>query len=282
MNNKELNYNSKSSNRTIRQSDGLSNEDINSNWIRFKANLTCIKNPVSYYQEFKIAYDKYQKSWNNLIHRSFRVCARCGHHRVQDLFFCAVCEKSFLDSAELKSEKIWEEKSKLTYLFEWEQDMHPMLNYFLILLKGGLYPEAFASIVEHFLYLQPELKNFSISSERNKYVIVPSPGRFEFTEDHASVLAKAFADKLNITLIKPLHRQIEARKSAQKQKSKQERMEAMMTLDEKFTQQELSCKRIIFVDDIYTTGATAHAAYLALGKPKQFEVWTIARRNISF
>lgn len=36
--------------------------------------------------------------------------------------------------------------------------------------------------------------------------------------------------------------------------------------------------RIVFVDDLITSGATALAAYRALNSPVDFEVWTIARR----
>lgn len=36
--------------------------------------------------------------------------------------------------------------------------------------------------------------------------------------------------------------------------------------------------RIVFVDDIITTGSTAMAAYLAMGEPKDFEVWTLVHR----
>jgi predicted amidophosphoribosyltransferase len=34
----------------------------------------------------------------------------------------------------------------------------------------------------------------------------------------------------------------------------------------------------VFVDDVITTGSTAMAAYLALGAPREFEVWTVAAR----
>ena len=34
----------------------------------------------------------------------------------------------------------------------------------------------------------------------------------------------------------------------------------------------------IFADDVITTGATALAAYMALGDPPSFEVWTLACR----
>ena len=37
-------------------------------------------------------------------------------------------------------------------------------------------------------------------------------------------------------------------------------------------------RRIVFADDVITSGATAMAAYMALGDPDQFEVWTLVAR----
>lgn len=41
---------------------------------------------------------------------------------------------------------------------------------------------------------------------------------------------------------------------------------------------ELGAKSIVFADDVITSGATAMAAYMALGDPDGFEVWTLAAR----
>lgn len=40
----------------------------------------------------------------------------------------------------------------------------------------------------------------------------------------------------------------------------------------------LPSRRIVFADDVITSGATAMAAYMALGDPDQFEVWTLVAR----
>ncbi len=36
--------------------------------------------------------------------------------------------------------------------------------------------------------------------------------------------------------------------------------------------------RVVFADDVLTTGSTARAAFKALGKPSGFEVWAIVWR----
>jgi predicted amidophosphoribosyltransferase len=42
-----------------------------------------------------------------------------------------------------------------------------------------------------------------------------------------------------------------------------------------------SRQRVVLVDDILTTGSTASACYAALGKPQNFEVWTLVYRELS-
>ena len=37
-------------------------------------------------------------------------------------------------------------------------------------------------------------------------------------------------------------------------------------------------KRIVFADDVVTSGSTAMAAYMALGDPEHFEVWSLVAR----
>jgi predicted amidophosphoribosyltransferase len=36
--------------------------------------------------------------------------------------------------------------------------------------------------------------------------------------------------------------------------------------------------KFVFADDVFTTGATARAAWKALGEPKPFQIWTLSYR----
>lgn len=65
---------------------------------------------------------------------------------------------------------------------------------------------------------------------------------------------------------------------AQKKKGKSERDKVRLKSIVDISR--LSNKKVIFVDDVVTTGSTLKAAYEALGSPKEFECWTMAVRTV--
>lgn len=66
-------------------------------------------------------------------------------------------------------------------------------------------------------------------------------------------------------------------KEVQKKKTKNERSQLLLLpiVDISY----LKHKKVIFVDDVVTTGATLKAAYEALGEPKKFECWAMVTRT---
>lgn len=65
--------------------------------------------------------------------------------------------------------------------------------------------------------------------------------------------------------------------SNQKAKSLEERS-ALRFAPLELPNDVLSQARFVFVDDVVTSGATAMAAYMALGDPRRFEAWALAVR----
>ncbi|MCB0384862.1 MAG: hypothetical protein KDD43_05670, partial [Bdellovibrionales bacterium] len=110
----------------------------------------------------------------------------------------------------------------------------------------------------------------------SKWVIVPCPPRKPGTMDHAVRLAHQLGLKLGLPVIHSLVR----KDSGKKQRSlgrleRQIRSEQSLfsTVDERNIYRD-----VLFVDDVVTTGATAQAAWVCLGRPRRFQVWALARR----
>lgn len=110
--------------------------------------------------------------------------------------------------------------------------------------------------------------------------IVPAPSRLETQKDHAYLWGEALAYLMGAEFKPCLAR---ASDSHQRGGDRAERALIEMRLREKYTGTLASSSEalLVFVDDIYTTGATARAAYRALGSPPHFEVWVLAHRSLS-
>ncbi|MGZ3743352.1 MAG: ComF family protein [Pseudobdellovibrionaceae bacterium] len=117
---------------------------------------------------------------------------------------------------------------------------------------------------------------------KKSFFIIPSPSKTK-SPDHAQLFAHALVRKGGGELYNCLLRKDPI--NQQKNKSRRQRQKVTFVWSENFTKQEFikvsSGKRIIFVDDVVTTGSTARAAWISLGKPRDFAVWALAQRGLS-
>lgn len=109
------------------------------------------------------------------------------------------------------------------------------------------------------------------TSFKDKIVLVPPSKREKF--DHAWSFGEALAKMSGAELLSPFL--IENVEIEQKHLNKMERSALTYSLSQK-----VRGDSFVFVDDLITTGGTARAAWVALGKPKRFSAWTVACRPL--
>jgi predicted amidophosphoribosyltransferase len=118
-------------------------------------------------------------------------------------------------------------------------------------------------------------------SGKRGWLVIPPPGRSGYGErDHAGGLAEALA-AANVDYFLPetgaLERVGESRRAkSQKLKSRDERLRVEFRIAESAKNRIRHAPGFLFIDDVIATGATARAAWAALGKPHAFESWAIA------
>jgi predicted amidophosphoribosyltransferase len=136
-------------------------------------------------------------------------------------------------------------------------------------LKGGDSNLEFTLLAE--ALVQRRLSS-PMTLPQGEVTVVPCPSRRTGMKDHAACLALTICALTgwkysNILQFQGLE------KETQKQKKANNRRERRFLLAESII---LPVGTLIFVDDLLTTGSTAEAAWVALKRPQQFEVWCIA------
>jgi len=135
--------------------------------------------------------------------------------------------------------------------------------------KSPMFDEAHQRLAQYFF------NEWSGSLRVPSAIVYPSkiPG----VRDHTASLAEAFA-KLLRTPAWPIKISSDA---AYKTRSQRERLRHRRALSEK-KKDVAKSSPLLFVDDVFTTGATAGAVWAALGRPENFQVAVLAYKTLNF
>ena len=200
---------------------------------------------------------------------------------------CPVCRQSFppvewlckdclkhLNSCYLKPQYIMRMQSSFRHLrlMDWTSENDFFMRALLMSLKGPRRSLFFKELArEFFMRIQylPSLKR------DQPFIFIPCPSR-SFSKDHGFFWAKALGGQLQQSVHQALsHVSSRADQKRAKNLSLRGERKFLLTIDEC----QLKNKNLVFVDDVVTSGATAKAAYLALGQPDSFMVWSLFWRK---
>lgn len=199
-----------------------------------------------------------------------RLCPHCHGWRSTRRALCLKCQET-LNSQRLVHKGLAKHAQyfcSVTSLYYFHDS--PFLTHLVYILKGAqqeaLWCELADTMVTHFNLFNSESVNLK------NCALVPAPSR-DGQPDHAYFLAKALAELLKTRSYPCLKRTGD---------EQQKKLNLGLRHKRHFTCNEALRPEwhqpILFVDDVITSGSTAYAAYLALGKPEQFSVWTLLQR----
>ncbi len=217
--------------------------------------------------------------WRDLFHGKisdwFRVCARCRSPSLKCMaIYCGPCYRQLLERKIPGLRPVLLDGGVTAHLnvralFLWTRHSDRDLRPLIYALKGGSQRTAFTLLAQEFSYLLSETR-YRGSEET---VIIPAPRRRVF-KDHAYRWAEALGEIWQWPVCDILGQNDQDLRGSQKQRRRQERDQIKFKLKERLTLRT----RVVFVDDVITTGATARAAYEALGEPERFETWVLVAR----
>lgn len=154
-------------------------------------------------------------------------------------------------------------------LLTWSEKDEAFLRPLVHALKGGRGILAIEALVKTFSY-----ERVLLGRPGSQTLVIPP--RRKNLHDHAWVIGESFSRTWQIKLWDGFSEATKSQEISQKQRVAAERFSRRFEL--KPGVRRPSRGKIVFVDDVITTGATATAAYMALDDPKDFEVWTLFDR----
>ncbi len=224
----------------------------------------------------------------NLVGRSSDWRRRVAAEKVlRWLRVCAICT-SMLPPIDLVCDECWETLRRIRNqadgprgllqtgypfpvhsLFTWTPKTDHVLRPLIHALKQGRSPMAVERLGNWFAFERLRLGNCDFRA------IVPAPGR---SFDHAKAWAETLSKDFRLPIMDVLQK-APGQVRFQRSRSAEERSELRFHLDlPSIDVQNAYRGPYLFADDVITTGSTAMAAYMALGDPKRFEVWTMVNR----
>jgi predicted amidophosphoribosyltransferase len=196
-----------------------------------------------------------------------RVCANCSCSLPPVDLLCKSCwrvlEKHIFTQYQEQRRHL--APFPVRYLWEW-RETESLVGELIYSMKNATLPEAHQRLVDFWLQSYP----FLISLKKPCVIVYPTKNLA--SEDHASFLAHALGKRLEI----PAHPLLIAPTSD---------FYRSLGRDERYRRRKIvgdlkiSGKEIIFVDDVFTTGATATRAWEFLGQPARFQVCVLAYRG---
>jgi len=157
-------------------------------------------------------------------------------------------------------------------LFNWHPQKNDALSAYLAALKYWRGEAQWDEIASQLIHLRTK-KNQNWPAFD---LVIPAASNRPL--DHSWHLAKALAAKLQIPVLSMLQKESEGHH--QRGMGKSQRQLLRVKRSEKFSQTDLSVRRVLWVDDVITTGATARASIGALSPMQSYEIWCVAQRAL--
>ena len=201
--------------------------------------------------------------------------------------FCPRCWSQVYPQMELRRRRLFKEFDVVS-LFDWTQEEHSALVY---ALKGGWRRQTFNDlawkfVAEELSTIKSKLGDRSNSGVKLNFVdakdtvFIPAPPKkWTLGVDHAAVWAQELARVSGGNYLAAFcDRGFKYQRKMSWEARQELKLELLRGMDDRLNHY----KRIVFVDDVVTTGATAQAAWRCIKglKPKSFVVWSLAYRPL--